>query len=118
MISVTLPGSSIDALWQSFANDLLALDVTRYLGVAFKGAEVTSVRRRILADALLHKNIRLSAVTEDKVTNGFATAMSWLGVDVGAFTLSELDRAIAHLDVPDDRIQRVKAELERLSRAY
>lgn len=116
MVSVTLAGPLTDAVWQSFARAIVTSDVTRHLGVAFTGADVTSVRRKILADALLLKNVRLSAVTEDKVTNGLATAMSWLGVDVGAFTRSEMDAAIAHLEVPKARVARVKMEIERLCR--
>ncbi|EYF05043.1 Hypothetical protein CAP_3633 [Chondromyces apiculatus DSM 436] len=62
MISVTLAGPSTDAVWQSFARDIVHHDVTRYIGVALACADVTSVRRKILADALLLKNGRRGCV--------------------------------------------------------
>lgn len=114
MISVTLPGPSDDSVWRAFARDLSTKGVTKYLGTAVGTVEVNSVQRRIVADALKLRRTPCAAVTDDKVVRGFITAVSWMGVDIRAFSWSDLRAAAEFLRVPPENVDKMIEAVTKL----
>lgn len=117
VISFTDLGPSQDAVWCAFAQDLTTKGVTRYLALSVGAVSVTSVQRKIVADALKRRNIPTAAVTDDRLVRGLVTAVAWLGVNIKPFAWSELTSAVEFLKIPPEKVDRVVAAAMQLRAA-
>jgi hypothetical protein len=106
VVTITRPGNSDDSVWKDFAKDVETKKVTRCLGGAIGNAALTSVQRKIVADALKKNHVKVAAISEDRLVRGVITAVSWLGVDIKAFDWSQVREAAIYLDVPEAKIAR------------
>ena len=59
---------------------------------------------------------RASVMTRSKVARGVATAISWFGPKVRAFSLEELQKAIDHLEVDESEWAEIRAVVDELGR--
>jgi hypothetical protein len=100
-ITITRPGESDDAVWKDFARDLDTKKVTKLLGGAIGNATLTSVQRKIVADALKRNGVVVAAISDDRLVRGVITAVSWLGVNIRAFDWSDAISAAKYLGIPE-----------------
>lgn len=113
-ISITRPGASQDSIWHSFVQDLSAKRVTRLLATSVGTVQVNSVQRKIVADMLKSRNIRVAAVTDDRIARGLLTAVIWLGASIKPFPWAQLREAITYLDVPPPGVDKVVDAVSKL----
>lgn len=113
-ISVTGPGVVMDQDWQQFIKELQAAPVTKYLAASLGNAESSSTQRKQAAEVMKSKGIRTAVVTNDSMTRGIVTAVSWLGANVSAFSWAEVDKALKYLDVTGLSQDRARDMLAKL----
>lgn len=99
-ISFTTAGQLEDGEWDRFIADLKSKPVARYLATNLGTIEVSSVQRKKFTDFSKTKPFPLAVVTDEKLVRGLVTAISWVGVNVKAFSWKELKAAVDHLGVP------------------
>ncbi len=114
VVTITRAGDSDDSVWREFAKDLETKKVTKCLGGALSNASLTSVQRKIVAEAMKKNNVKVAAVSDDRLVRGVITAVSWLGVDIKAFDWSQVREAALYLSVPEVKIERAVEALLRL----
>ena len=93
----TTAGLITDPDWDAFMRDLEKEPVTKYLGVSTGTVEVSSLKRKQGSEILKRRKISSAIVTEDRLVRGMVTAVSWLGVDMKAFSFADLPAAIRYL---------------------
>ena len=74
ILSFTRPGLTDDALWIAFAKDLRNAKVSKYVGAAVGVIDVTSVQRKIVADALRERKLPVAAISDERLVRGMITA--------------------------------------------
>ncbi|WP_181197792.1 STAS/SEC14 domain-containing protein [Enhygromyxa salina] len=57
---------------------------------------------------------RVAVMLESRMARGTVTALSWFNPSIKAFSLTEIDKALAHLELTGDVAGRVKRQLDRL----
>lgn len=101
LVSYTRPGPISDKVWDAFVQ---AIDNAPHLrvtvGVSYGSVEVNSVQRKKTADALKRKNVQTVVITDDRLTRGIVTAISWLGANLKAFSWADIDKAVAAIEAP------------------
>lgn len=116
IISLTTPGPNTDDNFLAFAKDIAKPTTTTCLALAIGTATVSSKQRKMVADALNVNKIPCAAISDDSIVRGLITAVSWLGVNIKAFSWAHLEDAIAFLNVPapwDVQVREAAQELER-----
>src|SRR5262245_29065913 len=114
MVSFTLPGVMADDVWDRFVAAFWQNSIRVYCGAAIGTVDVSSLQRQRIIDVLTKKQITTAAITDDAVIRGIATAVSWFGAKIKAFSWKDLHRGLEYLGVPESTAQTVRAELSRL----
>jgi len=96
-----------DELWDDYINDFKTKGVTKYLGTTIGHVEVNSVKRKEIFEVTKGRGIKVAIVTDERIVRGIATAASWVGVNVKAFSWEELREAVRHLGIPSSLEERV-----------
>src|SRR4051812_2508731 len=106
-ISFTTGGPVTDAVWDDFVKDLRTKAYSTYLGTSVGIVELSSVQRKNAAEGLKSRNAKSAVVTDERLVRGLVTAVSWLGVNVKAFSWAELRESISFLKLSPDSIEAV-----------
>jgi hypothetical protein len=114
VVSLTRSGQAEDSVWREFAQEIDAAHVTKCLGGALANASLTSVQRKIVADALKRNNVKVAAITDDRLVRGVITAVSWLGVNIKSFEWSQILEAAHFLEIPEHKTRLLTEALLRL----
>ncbi len=77
------------------------------------GARLSAIQRKQLAD-VMPKKTRTSVITDSMIDRGIVTALTWFVDGIKAFSPSEEDEAVAHLDLRDEEIAPVMEAAARL----
>ena len=117
MVSFTLPGVMSDDDWDAFVSAFWANSIRVYCGAAIGTVDVSSLQRQRIIDVLTKKQITTAAITDDAVIRGIATAVSWFGAKIKAFSWRDLHKGLEYLGVPEATAETVRAELSRLKSA-
>ena len=99
IISCATAGPVPESVWSSYVRDLQEKRFTRHLATAVGSVELTSVQRKSASEAIKRRNVPVAVVTDDKLVRGIVTAVSWLGVNIKAFSWGEVRPALKHLQV-------------------
>lgn len=99
MITFSTPGTLTDPDFNVWMKEFRAKPFTRYLNTSVGYVNLTSVQRKLAAEAMKEKAVKTSVVTDEMLLRGMVTAVAWLGADVKAFSWADLAVAIRHLDV-------------------
>ncbi len=116
MVCFTTEGQIPDEVWVTYIKDLSSKPVKKYLGAVIGALEATSVQRKEASEIILAKNIPVTIITDERVVRGIATAISWLGVEVKAFSWAEKQEAIRHLGVQGFLEERISLQIEKFKR--
>lgn len=108
MVVFHRPGTTVDSQWHAFAKDVVARGVNRMLALSLGPVQMTSVQRKISGDVLRSRNVRVAGIADDRLTRGIVTAVSWMGVNIKAFSWAELDEAIKYLEVQAANVDKVR----------
>jgi hypothetical protein len=100
-------GAPTSGDWSEYMNDVL---------VVGEGNKLTSTQRSDVEQLLKRTHGRNAVVSNSPVTRGVMTALAWLGLPVKAFAPTDLDGALAFLDVSSEHRLEARATLERLQR--
>jgi len=117
MVSFTLPGVMADDEWDRFVEAFRANPIRVYCGAAVGTVGISSIQRQHIIDVLTEKQITTAAITDDTIIRGIATAVSWFGARIKAFSWRDLRKGLEYLDVSPATADRVQAELLRLKAA-
>lgn len=102
LVTFVLPGAIPDPVWDAMVEDeLKSPDLRFVLTVTVGRAVVNSLQRKKAAEVLVKNNVQTIVVTDDSLTRGIATAVSWLGVRLKAYRWTDLDRAVMMLQMPE-----------------
>ena len=118
MVALSAPGPISDEVWKEFVKDLGTKPITRYLGVNIGAVQVSSTQRKAASDVVRRRGIQLAVVTDEKLVRGMVTAVSWLGVDVKAFSWAELREAIEHLGIRQPQAEKIMDVVAKLKVDY
>lgn len=77
------------------------------------GARLSAIQRKQLAE-VMPKKTRTSVVTSNMIDRGIVTALTWFVDGIKAFSPSQEDEALAHLDLRADEIAPVLEASARL----
>ncbi|EDM78564.1 hypothetical protein PPSIR1_15040 [Plesiocystis pacifica SIR-1] len=88
-----------------------------YLGTSVGTVEVSSAQRRAAVTVMTERDRPTAIVTKSRMVMGLATAASWLGAKIKAFSWEQRDQAARFLSVPEADIPAVLAALDALERA-
>lgn len=105
-ISCTSRGDMPNERWSEYLDDLRAKRVTRVLGAAVGSLSLTSAQRKQASEIMEELHITSAGVTDESIVRGFVTALSWVGVNIKAFSWAELRQAISYLKVPSALAER------------
>lgn len=114
VISLTQEGPIPDDLWDRFVADVKRKSTTKMLGIGIGAISVNSRQRRSLVEAMQDK--RVAAVLGSSVARGIATALSWMGLKIRAYSWQDLGGAFEYLGgavSPDEGVEIVKQMLTR-----
>lgn len=118
ILSFTRPGPTDDALWNAFAKDLRNSKVSKYVGAAVGVIDVTSVQRKIVADALRERKLPVAAISDERLVRGMITAVAWLGANIKPFAWSELQQATDYLGIPQETASKVIEAMLKFKASY
>jgi hypothetical protein len=114
-ISCSTDGEVPSNAWRAYMADLTGKRVRKILSLAIGQTSLTSVQRKEAADIAKSQKVASAVVTDDRLVRGMLTALSWLGVDVKAYSWDQLSDALDHLAVPQGvQRQRVMAAAHEL----
>jgi hypothetical protein len=97
VIATRTAGPMPQDAWEGFIRDLIRHDVKRIFALVVGPATLSTHQSRHGADTFKARNIEAVVVTDQRLTRGIVTALSWLGVNIEGFAWVELDRALAHV---------------------
>ncbi|MCA9709474.1 MAG: hypothetical protein KDK70_26775 [Myxococcales bacterium] len=114
LVSYTKPGPINDKTWDAFVEAIEnAPELRMALGVSYGSVGVNSVQRKKTADALKKKSVAVIVITDDRLTRGIVTAISWLGAKLKAFSWLEMDKAVAALEAPEQVSAEILASVRK-----
>jgi hypothetical protein len=115
VVAFTTEGDFLpDDVWDRFVADVKNKSVDKYLATALGAVKASSVQRKKIADVVKEKGIPIGVVSDDRLIRGMVTAVSWLGVDVKAFSWAELEAAVVYLKMPAIMTNHVRMAIDGL----
>ncbi|HEX2572824.1 MAG TPA: hypothetical protein VH877_24955 [Polyangia bacterium] len=118
LIACSTAGEVPQELWKDLIADVRKHRVTKVIGLSLGQSSISSSQRKEVSELARLQGIRLVNITDDKLVRGIMTALSWLGVNVIAFPMSQLREGIASLKLPlplQERVYTEAVELRRLT---
>lgn len=111
-ISFAFPGTVLDRDWDDFIQALERAENLEFaIGVSLGTVTINSVQRKKAADILKKRGAFAVVITDDRLTRGIATAVSWFGVNVKAFAWNDIDGALKAVKAPADVEERMKKSI-------
>lgn len=117
MICVSGSGEVSDETWSRYLDSLEHESVKKYIGVTIGTTQLKSTQRKSGTETLKRRGIRPAVVTDDRLVRGIVTAASWLGLEVKAFSTTELERALEWLEVDAELSSQILKVTKELSAA-
>ena len=121
VVTETVPGEITDDLYFRFVNEIDIRNVWTVFSMAQSEAgSISATQRKRVSAVMSKKGIAAVVITDDTLTRGIVTAVSWLGVKAKAFTWKEIEKAI-EFTTPKPEIQdqlrkiafRFRAEIDK-----
>jgi hypothetical protein len=116
-VSCVTEGRIAEDAWRAHLEALAAPAITMALTSALGPIDVDGTHRKQVADLVAHKGMRTVMVTDERMVRGLATAISWLGVDIKAYSWVDVRDAIAHLKSSRPEQERLLEALMDVRRA-
>lgn len=114
LISFSMDGViSVDSMNLVF-DQLRSGKIKTFLATDQGGVEVTSIQRAESAKIVKEMGISIVIITDERIIRGVVTAMSWLGANIKAFSWSDIDKAVTHLQVGADEADRIRKTIFKL----
>lgn len=88
------PGTLSAADFELICESASEPGVKTVLGLDAGPNEITSVQRKRIADIARDRGLFVIIVTNERMTRGIVTALSWLGANVKAFSWDDIQRAV------------------------
>lgn len=110
LVSYSNPGPIPDDVWNGFVAAIQTNDIASTLNLTNGALTINSVQRKKSADAVVKKKCYIVVVTDDRLTRGIATAVSWLGANLKAFAWDHIDEAITSLKLDKETDRRVREQ--------
>ncbi len=116
VVVYSMTGQIAPEQWKPFVKALESPGVTKFLGVTMGSTEMSSIQRKEVIDILKRRNMQSTIVTEDKIVRGAATAASWFGVEVEAFSWDKLKDAIKRVRLAPPLDERLHSWILQMKR--
>jgi hypothetical protein len=115
LISLSRPGVVTDREWDDFLDAIRRSPDLKYvIGVSLGTVTLNSVLRKKAADLLKERGIFAVVITDDKMVRGVATAVSWVGAKVKAFSWEDIDAALEFVGASPDAMARMRKSIMAL----
>src|SRR5262249_3695649 len=95
MVACFSPGPISNDEWTRFMHEQRKKPITKFIGGVIGVVEVNSLQRKESTSYVATNHVKVIAITDDKVVRGLATAASWVGVNIDAFSWKDLREAVA-----------------------
>lgn len=102
-----------DSVWTEFTKALASGKFRHIFSFTIGNTSIKPTQRKSAAEILKREDIPATVMTDNRVTRGILTAVSWLGAKVKAYSWTELDAAMDAANVPKEsraEVQRVATE--------
>ena len=86
---------------ERWLREVPASGVRKYIGATGLGFQLTGDTRKRCNDVLKAQQIKFVTITDSALVRGFATAASWFGINIAAFSWHDLNDAMSWLDLDD-----------------
>jgi hypothetical protein len=103
-----------DSVWNEFLRVLESGKFRHIFSFTVGNTSIKATQRKSAADILKREDIPATVMTDNRMTRGILTAVSWLGAKVKAFSWAELDAAMDAANVPLES----RAEVKRLATEF
>jgi len=84
---------------ERWLRDVPASGVKKYIGATGLGFQLTGDTRKRCNDVLKAQQIKFVTITDSALVRGFATAASWFGIHIAAFSWHDLSEAMSWLEL-------------------
>ncbi len=102
-----------DAQWDPFIERISVGDIARIFSLVVGPATITATQRKGAAETFKTRGIEATVITDNRMTRGILTALSWLGAHVKGFRWTDLEPALANLGATGDERDQLAAIAER-----
>lgn len=120
MVSLATPGTVPQDSVDRFIRDLKDKQIKKYLATVIGAAQLTGLQRKQFSDASQSEGLQVAVVADEMLTRGIVTALSWLGVNIKAFSWKDIRVALQFLgaskSVEDQAIQAISRLREQSGR--
>jgi hypothetical protein len=101
LVSFTKAGKIPNEVWDAYIAALSSPSVKSSLALTVGSVDVNSVQRKQVSEVVTNPKSQLLCVvvTDNPLTRGIATAVSWFGANLKAFSWRDLERALESLGV-------------------
>jgi hypothetical protein len=96
-VLVVAEGDMSDAEWAVLTGALRQDAVRSVLGGALGAVRITAGQRKEVGELVKERKLKVSTLADSAITRGIITAISWVGVDIKAFSNAHVDQAVAWL---------------------
>jgi hypothetical protein len=97
------PGVLTDQEFTKMISSSQHPSVRKILGLDAGPTEMTSVQRKSVASVAKDRGLFVVTITNEKLTRGIVTAVSWLGANIKAYSWDDLRTGIQQLGLPPDQ---------------
>lgn len=95
VVIIRAQGGQVDVPnFNRFLDDVRRSPVNYFFAIASGVALLSAVQRRDSAEVLKQKGIKTFVVTDNALTRGIVTAVSWLGAEISSFSWKDFDKAL------------------------
>lgn len=102
------------AQWDPFIATLQSEETTRLFALVIGAATIDATQRKTAADTFRGHGIMTAVVSDDRMTRGVLTALSWLGADVKAFRWADAEDAVKHISEEPATSSKLREVIERV----
>lgn len=104
LVAITAPGTIDTATWNKFIESLKKPEVRKVLNFVRGEVTIDAVKRKQAADTVTERKLEVTVVTDNRLTRGVLTAVSWLGANIKAYSWSDMEKALDRIGAsPTDR---------------
>lgn len=118
LVTMSIPGPVDKATWQAYIDDLRQPQLESVFSLVSGAATIDAVQRKQAANTVSERGLRVIVVTDNRLTRGVLTAISWLGASIRSYSWMEIERAFEGLAMDPEAERRIREIAEAFRRRH
>lgn len=113
IVACAIPGRIPDPIWDAFLADIASQRPKHCLVLCLGRVEVDAAQRRRATQTVMRTRTAVLVLADNRMTRGLAMAVAWFGAKLDAYRWTELEPAVASLDLPASTRRQLLDEAHR-----